>query len=129
MKVIRETVDYREQNNVNRNDFMNILIQIKNSGRIKADDEAVDHEVGKITFNELAAQAFVFFFAGFETSSSAMTFFLFQMAQNPDIQERVRREVENVLEKYDGKITYEAVHEMTYLEQAINGNYGFSVIF
>jgi cytochrome P450 family 6 len=53
MNVVRETVEYREKNKIVRNDFMNLLIQLKNS---KSDDA--------ITFNQVAAQCFVFFLAG-----------------------------------------------------------------
>lgn len=66
MPVIKQTVEYREQNNINRNDFMSLLLQIKKYGKLKDDETEV---VEKLTFNELAAQAFIFFVAGFESKS------------------------------------------------------------
>lgn len=62
MKMLTETVNYREQNNVNRNDFLQLLIQLKNNGIL--DGETGEKEAERLTFNEIAAQAFVFFFAG-----------------------------------------------------------------
>lgn len=57
LKTIRETVNYRQENNIKRNDVMNLLIDmLANDDRTK--------EEGKISFNELAANCFVFFFAG-----------------------------------------------------------------
>jgi cytochrome P450 family 6 len=69
----------------------------------------------------IAAQAFVFFIAGFETSSTTMTFCLYELAVNPDIQGRVRNEIDTVLERYGGNITYESVFEMEYLNKVVSG--------
>lgn len=49
--VIRNSLTYRETKKVHRNDFLQLMIQIK------------DSEVG-MTFNEIAANSFVFFLAG-----------------------------------------------------------------
>lgn len=119
--LFKETVETREKNNIQRNDFMNSMIQMMNRGSITGDDNKSEQDVGKITFNELAAQAFMFFFAGFETSSTAINFSLFELARNADIQERLRAEIVDVLAKHDGKITFDAVNEMPYLEQVFNG--------
>jgi hypothetical protein len=39
MKVVEETVGYRERNNVTRNDFMQLLIQLKNQGYLETDNQ------------------------------------------------------------------------------------------
>jgi cytochrome P450 family 6 len=126
-KMVKETVEYRESNNVKRNDFIQLLIQMKNKGNIytkkqmngtsKADN---GNDIG-LTMNEIAAQAFVFFAAGFETSSTTMSFCLYELALNQDVQERVQKEIDAVLGKHDDKITYEAIQEMQYLDNAISG--------
>lgn len=51
LETIRETVDYRLENNIQRNDVMDLLLKLKDNGT---------KEEGKITFNELAAQCKVF---------------------------------------------------------------------
>jgi cytochrome P450 family 6 len=71
--------------------------------------------------NVIAAQAFVFFLAGFETSSSTMTLCLYELALNPDIQERLWSEINTVMEKHGGKISYESIFEMEYLDKVVNG--------
>jgi cytochrome P450 family 6 len=50
MRVVRETLEHREKNKIERNDFFQLLLNIrKNEG---------------MSFNELAANSFVFFLAG-----------------------------------------------------------------
>lgn len=61
IETVREAIKYRETNNIKRNDFLNSLIQLKNTGTI--DGEKVDNDK-KLTFNQIVAQAFLFFFAG-----------------------------------------------------------------
>lgn len=113
MKVVEDTVRYREQNKVRRNDFMQILIDLKNS-----DEDS-------LTLTEIAAQAFIFFLGGFETSSTAMRFCLLELSLNQAIQQKVRDEVIDVLEEHDGKVTYEAISQMKYLGQVVDGKSRF----
>lgn len=116
MGIVRETVDYRERFNYVRKDFMQLLMEMK-----KKEFDGRDVEVGGLTFEEIAAQAFVFFLAGFETSASTMTFCLYELALNQNIQDKLRNEIISVLERFNGDITYEAVMEMKYLGQVIEG--------
>lgn len=69
----------------------------------------------------IAAQAFVFFAAGYETSSNTIAFCLHELALNQEIQERTRREIRNALGARDNKLTYDAVQEMKYLDMVILG--------
>ncbi|GJQ82911.1 Cyp6a9 [Trypoxylus dichotomus] len=108
MDVIRNIVDYREANDVKRNDFVQLLLNIKNGATSNGTS---------FTFEEIAAQAFVFFLAGFETSSSTMTFAFYEMAKNQKVQDEAREEIRRIIRKYDGKITYDGIMEMTYLGQ------------
>ncbi|XP_069702400.1 probable cytochrome P450 6a14 [Periplaneta americana] len=130
MKMVRDTVAYREKNDVKRNDFMQLLIQLKNKTLGVAEEEDIKYNLEdddlksntpfEVTLDVMAAQAFVFFLAGFETSSTTMTFCLYELAVNQDIQERLREEIDSVLEKNDGEITYDSIFEMEYLDKVVN---------
>lgn len=74
-----------------------------------------------LTEAEIINEAFLFYVAGFETSSSAMTFAFIELSQYPKIQEKLRQEIIETLDKYDGKITYDAIMEMEYLDKVIRG--------
>lgn len=113
LKVVRETVAYREENGVHRNDFMDLLIALKNK------------ENDWFNLEEIAAQAFIFFFAGFETSSTTIMFAIYELALNLKMQWRVRNEIKMVLQKYGGILTYKAMMDMKYLKQVVDGKQKF----
>ncbi|XP_017106361.2 probable cytochrome P450 6a14 [Drosophila bipectinata] len=119
MATVKNTVDYRLKTNVKRNDFVDQLIELRAKDQEAAKKgKGIDLSYG-LTLEQMAAQAFVFFIAGFETSSSTMSFCLYELALQQDIQDRVREEINRVLSKGDGEISYDALAEMTYLEQVI----------
>lgn len=137
LRAFRESMEYRETNNIRRNDFMDLLMQLKTKGRLEDVDDkegknwpsyekleliaCYPAEGSKLTFEEAAAQAFAFFAAGFETSSTTIQFALYELAKNPDIQENVRNEIEQILRKHKGEVTYDSVSEMNYLGRIIDG--------
>lgn len=120
--LVRETVEFREKNNVMRNDFMNLLLQLKNKGRLVDQlDEADEVAARGLTMEELAAQCFVFFIAGYETSSTTMNFCLYELAKNPDIQEKLREDIEEAVASNGGRVTYDLVMGLRYLDNVVNG--------
>lgn len=69
--IVNQTINYREKNNFERNDFMQLLIQLKNQGFLSADkgdtkwaEKDGKEEVKKLSFKDLAANAFLFYVAG-----------------------------------------------------------------
>ncbi|XP_068900497.1 probable cytochrome P450 6a13 [Tenebrio molitor] len=106
MGVVKDTVKYRELNNYSRPDFIQLLIYLKNSG-------------DALTVEEIAAQCFVFFLAGFDTSATTQTFTLYELAKNQDIQERLREEICTVLSHHEDRLTYEAIKDLTYMDQVV----------
>jgi cytochrome P450 family 6 len=111
MNAVRETIAFRETNNVKRNDFMDLMIEMKNS----------EDPSNTLTFDEIAAQAFVFFLAGFETSSTVMVYTLYELAQNQQLQQKARECVQEVLKKHNGVMDYDSMMEMGYINQCLNG--------
>ncbi|XP_068900865.1 probable cytochrome P450 6a14 [Tenebrio molitor] len=109
LDIVRNTVNYREKTNTTRNDFLQLLINLKN--------EKVDGE--EFTIEEIAAQCFIFFLAGFETSATTMAFALFEIALNPAIYQKLMEEITVVMKKSRGEITYDAIKEMIYLHQIV----------
>ncbi|EAT35330.1 AAEL012492-PA [Aedes aegypti] len=117
VNMVRKTVEHREKNNISRPDFLQLLMQLKNKGTL---EESKEDSKETISMNDVIAQAFLFFFGGFETSSKALSFALFELALNPELQEKARDEVLRTLDKHDGLLTYEALKDMTYVEQIVH---------
>ncbi|XP_049815619.1 cytochrome P450 6k1-like isoform X2 [Schistocerca nitens] len=127
-QMVADTVAYREKNNYSRKDFMDLLIQLKNKGYVDPDKgETMEngHQNGvgtpdKLSMDDLAAQAFVFFIAGFETSSTATSFTLHELALNPDVQSKLHDEIDTVLKESNGEISYDTIGKMTYLDKVVS---------
>lgn len=83
----------------------------------------------RLTMMQLAAQVFVFFIAGFETSSTTASFALYELALNPDIQTTLAEEIDKVLAEHDGKVTYDSLSDMTYLTKVIEGISTLLILF
>lgn len=65
MSVVKQNLEYREQNGVVRKDFFQMLVQLRNSGAVELDDEwgtviKGDESQKTMTLEEIAAQAFIF---------------------------------------------------------------------
>jgi cytochrome P450 family 6 len=50
-----------------------------------------------------------------------MSYALYELALHPEIQNRLRAEIMQVLNKHNGQLTYDGIQEMDYLEMFISG--------
>lgn len=141
--LIKDTINYRKENKIVRPDFVNTLIELKdhpeklesismsfrkNQFRKKIinfifsifDEFLFIFFFTELTDSMIASQAFVFFVAGFETSSSTISHALYELAQNHEIQDKLREEIREVYEKY-GELTYDVIKNMKYLDKILKG--------
>ncbi|OXU18647.1 hypothetical protein TSAR_009898 [Trichomalopsis sarcophagae] len=108
-KLITNTVTTRIEKGITRQDMMQLLIEA-----MKKDDGL------KVTMDDIIGQAFFFFLAGFESTSSAMCFALQELAANPDIQDRLRQEIDDEIEQHEGELTYESLANLKYLDMVMS---------
>ncbi|KOC61107.1 Cytochrome P450 9e2 [Habropoda laboriosa] len=106
-KVILETVKARDEQNIIRPDMIHLLLQARDQTQPATHQMIVD---------DITAQAFIFFLAGFDTSSTLMCYIVYELAVNPDIQEKLRKEVDRYMKDGNGEISYEALSKMEYME-------------
>ena len=72
-----------------------------------------------LTENEVAAQAWVFMLAGFETTATTLGYMSYLLALHPDIQERLHQEVANAMNS-NGEFDYDKLHALPYLDACIS---------
>ncbi|KAF2899554.1 hypothetical protein ILUMI_06628 [Ignelater luminosus] len=133
--LIKETISVREKNGVIRPDMLHLLMEAR-KGRIKDSNDnttdtgfAVVQEFVKsssklqkpqITDEDITAQALIFFLGGFETVSTFMCFTTYELAIDTDIQDRLRKEIDEVYDNANGDITYEDLLGMKYLDMVVS---------
>ncbi|XP_077123270.1 thromboxane-A synthase isoform X2 [Ranitomeya variabilis] len=69
--------------------------------------------------DEILGQAFIFLIAGYETTSSLLSFTTYLLATHPESQERLLREVDEFSENHDGA-DYNTVHDLPYMDLVIS---------
>ncbi|KAF7403870.1 hypothetical protein HZH68_006664 [Vespula germanica] len=108
--VVKEVINTRDQNKIVRSDMIQLMMEAR-------DKRA---EMGQeLPMIDIVAQAFIFFFGGFDTVSTAMCFTCHEIGINLDIQKRLQREIDEVIEKTNGNITYDIINTMQYLDAVI----------
>ncbi|XP_076625105.1 cytochrome P450 9e2-like [Colletes latitarsis] len=106
--IIAETVRTRKEMSIYRPDMIQLMI------------ESRDTNGRELTIDEMATQAFSFFQAGYGTSTTFLCFAVHEIAANPDVQAKLRAEIEAVARKTNGRLTYDAIKDMAYMDAVLN---------
>ncbi|KAL1116772.1 hypothetical protein AAG570_005244 [Ranatra chinensis] len=131
--IILNNFEDRKRRGYLRNDFVQLLIQLREKGSVEIATKDPDDDYLSVTDSKgvqsfeftdkmLVAQSFTFVMAGFDAMSSSLLFTALELARHPEVQEKARAEVKQILAKH-GEFTYQAVREMTYLDQCINESF------
>lgn len=108
--VVKETIDTRDAKGIVRPD----MIQLMMDARGKTSD------LLKLSLDDMTAQAFIFFLAGFETVNMLMCFITVLLARYPEVHEKLQKECDEVMRQTEGKPTYEKIVAMTYMDAVVN---------
>ncbi|CAF0846127.1 unnamed protein product [Brachionus calyciflorus] len=73
-----------------------------------------------LTNKEILSQSILFLLAGYETTSQTLSYIAYNLAMNPNDQEKLIQEVDDVLDRHDGKVNYESISEMHFMDNVIN---------
>lgn len=146
LRIVKETFEHREKHGIVRKDMLQLLMQLRNTGSIDEDDskpwslETTDDgehtarcplwsrlhnshfvlpstgHIKSISLEAITAQAMIFYIAGQETTGSTAAFTIYELAQNPEHLKRLQEEVDETLKQNEGKISYDVLNRMHFLE-------------
>ncbi|CAG9103876.1 unnamed protein product [Plutella xylostella] len=119
MSVFKE----RKWEPTSRQDFVDMVISLKKNKYITGDSMrnmkgGSDKLQIEVDDDFLVAQCVLFFAAGFETSSTASSFTLYELARHPEHQQRVIDEVDAYLATR-GEVRYDCTTELPFLDQCV----------
>ena len=136
-QVLNKSIEHREKTGEKRQDFLQLMLDAK-AGHLKAENdeneedfllqgdvkewkEAKSNKKTILTNDVILAQSNVFFLAGFDVTETLLMFACYELSLHPEIQERLYQEIKDAVEKNNGKMDYDLVNRMEYLEMVISG--------
>ncbi|XP_045397327.1 cytochrome P450 3A4-like [Lemur catta] len=94
-----------------RVDFLQLMMDSQNS------KETESHK--GLSDLELIAQSIIFISGGSETTSSVLSFIMYELATHPDVQQKLQEEIDAALPNKT-PATYDALLQMEYLDMVVN---------
>lgn len=139
--LVQDAIKYREAHDIIRPDMIQLLMQAKKGTlKLTVDENTENGSAGFATVEEhhagsnieqvhhvledddLTAQCFVFFLAGFESSAVLSSFTAHEICANPDVQSKLIEEIDGVVSSLNGKkLTYDVIQRMKYLDMVVSG--------
>ncbi|XP_014652586.1 PREDICTED: cytochrome P450 3A12 isoform X4 [Ceratotherium simum simum] len=95
----------------NRVDFLQLMINSQNSKEMDTHKALSDLE--------LVAQSIIFIFAGYETTSTSLSFLMYLLATHPDVQQKLQEEIDATFPN-KAPPTYDTLLQMEYLDMLLN---------
>ncbi|XP_039081439.1 cytochrome P450 3A12 [Hyaena hyaena] len=94
-----------------RVDLLQLMINSQNS------KETDTHKA--LSDLELVAQSIIFIFAGYEPTSTSLSFLVYELATHPDVQQKLQEEIDATFPN-KAPPTYDALVQMEYLDMVLN---------
>lgn len=103
--IIKRVLSERRRTGKQRSDFIQLMMNVQKT------DTAFP-----MTDELIISNSFIFMLAGLETSSTTLSFCLYELAKDQDIQNKLRKEIKECLNRY-GELNYEAACNMRLVTQ------------
>lgn len=136
-RILEQGLRSRMSGEIKRNDFLQLLVEarkgeLENAGADELNafekDAQIKTQGGKqgqgqwLTEEMVKSQSVAFFFAGFGTTSSLITFMMFALALHQEVQDKLREEIRKIKKK-DGTFNYDDIGNLLYLDMVMYGKF------
>lgn len=107
---IKDNMRYREERGIYRPDMLQHLLDVQKNNKTEK----------PFTTKSVISNAFSFYFGGYDSVASQVCLIIHNLLANPECLTRVQEEIDEVLERTKGQVTYDDIRSMEYLDAAVN---------
>ncbi|XP_044727716.1 cytochrome P450 9e2-like [Chrysoperla carnea] len=112
--ITESTLRARKEQNIMRYDIIYLLTEAQKE-QIKNDPSSKNI----LTTEDITSQVVIFFLAGYANVAIIMAFAAYELALQPDLQKRLQKEIDTVLKENNGKLDYEVIKSMKFLDMVV----------
>jgi len=130
--IINQSIKMRRQENVRKNDLIDLMLDsIKTQGNLN-EEEAENDQFEKdmklknskrkqLDESMIVATAMVLLVAGYDTTGMTLSYLSYELANNPEVQERLQEEIDEAFEDADDQFPdYSVIQSLPYLDMVIH---------
>ncbi|KAB0796013.1 hypothetical protein PPYR_10074 [Photinus pyralis] len=136
-RVTKETIEYRRRTGLVRPDMIQFLTEAQ-KGRLEYEEDDKNEHSGfaaieesdvirsdrtkrmPITDEDIATQVLIFFFGSYDTVSVVFCQLACELVANADVQDKLHKEIDATLKECNGKLTYDSLMNMKYLDMVVS---------
>lgn len=125
--LVNDALEKDDKSKAPRKNFLQVLLELRNGDKAQQNDETSktstkgNESEDAMTMEELIVHANLAFGASIESPSLALTLLMFEITRNPEVQDQLIEEIDRVLMKHNGQVTYDSIGEMKYTQAVIDG--------
>lgn len=100
-----------------REDFLHLMMEVNRQLRGRYGKNS-DPKMEKLSPEVILSQCVLFFLVGYDTTSSCLSFAVYNLAMNQKLQDMLAKEIDDNIQP-DTKLTYDVVNEMPLLDAVV----------
>ncbi|KAF5285370.1 hypothetical protein FQR65_LT13260 [Abscondita terminalis] len=117
-QLVKQTIKERKEKTFVKPDLFQLLIKAQENKSFV--EKLENNHDFKITNDVITSQLIIFSFAGVDTISTVLSYAVYELAVNPNVQAKLQSEVDDTQRECNGNISYTALNKMKYLAMVIS---------